>query len=231
MKRTRKIWSQDEIEILKSMYPNSLTEVVAKTLNRSASSVYGMANHLNLKKSEVFLKSDASGRNNVLAESGKAYRFPKGHVPVNKGKKQSDYMTPEAIDRTKKTRFKKGNRPLSYKPVGSKRITRDGYIEVKVEDPNIWKLQHRIVWEKHFGKIPSGMNVQFKDGNSQNCNPENLYIISRADQLRNENSFHAKYPESIKKLLAAKRVLTRTINKIQKINPENNPNPETKKPQ
>jgi hypothetical protein len=220
MKTNRRFWSTEEIEILQSTYPSSLTEDVAKALNRSVSSVYGMAYLLNIKKSEEFLISDASGRKNVLAESGKAHRFPKGHVPMNKGKKQSDYMTKEQIAKTAKTRFKKGNRPHNYKPVGSRRITRDGYIEVKVKDPNKWKLLHRIVWEQHNGKIPSGMNVQFIDGNRKNCSIENLYLISRADQLRNENSFHARYPESIKKLLTLKRVLTRSINKIQKAQSE-----------
>src|SRR5205814_1289629 len=38
-------------------------------------------------------------------------RFKKGCVAVNKGKKQSDYMSPEAIDSSSKTRFKKGNLP------------------------------------------------------------------------------------------------------------------------
>lgn len=34
---------------------------------------------------------------------------------------------------------------------------------------------HRVVWEENFGPIPAGYKVYFKDGNSLNCKPENLY--------------------------------------------------------
>jgi hypothetical protein len=46
-------------------------------------------------------------------------RKKKGDVPFNKGKKQIDYMTNEAIERSKKTRFKKGNKPHNANPQGN----------------------------------------------------------------------------------------------------------------
>ncbi len=46
----------------------------------------------------------------MIKHSSKGY-FQKGHTPMNKGLKQSEYMTPGAIERTKATRFKKGNVP------------------------------------------------------------------------------------------------------------------------
>ena len=42
-------------------------------------------------------------------------------------------MTPEAIERTKATRFKKGDKPGNHRKVGSERITVDGYIEIKTK--------------------------------------------------------------------------------------------------
>ena len=46
-----------------------------------------------------------SGLKTRVPNSG---QFPKGHVPRNKGKKQTDFMSAEAIERTKATRFQKG---------------------------------------------------------------------------------------------------------------------------
>lgn len=37
-------------------------------------------------------------------------RFKKGHTPINKGLKQSEYMSPEGMERSKQTEFKKGNK-------------------------------------------------------------------------------------------------------------------------
>ncbi len=92
-------------------------------------------------------------------------------------------MTPEAIERTKATRFQKGARVWNHKPIGYERVNRDGYIDVKVAEPKTFKLKHRIVWEENRGAIPRDHNIQFKDGNRQNCDIENLYLISRKDQM------------------------------------------------
>ena len=39
-------------------------------------------------------------------------------------------------DGCERTWFKKGHIPANYRPVGSERVNADGYIEVKVADPN-----------------------------------------------------------------------------------------------
>lgn len=108
-------------------------------------------------------------------------RFKKGQVPFNKGKKQTDFMTPEAIERTKATRFKKGDKPANHRKVGSERITVDGYIEIKVEEPDKWELKHRVVWEKENGKIPKDYVIIFADENKQNVALDNLILISRRE--------------------------------------------------
>lgn len=118
----------------------------------------------------------------------------KGSVPPNKGKK----MSAELYQRCSKTFFKKGNVPVNIVPIGTERITDDGYIEIKVKGGSLqknWRLKHRIVWEKHNGPIPKDHNVQFKDGNRQNVAIDNLYIISRSDQLK-KNGYT---PEAIAK--------------------------------
>ena len=95
--------------------------------------------------------------------TGRTGRFQKGNESPNKGK----------------TWFKKGNIPKTYRPVGSERINREGYIEVKVADPNKWKLKHRCVWESVHGKVPKGYIVIFRDNDKTNININNLLLIKR----------------------------------------------------
>lgn len=107
--------------------------------------------------------------------SGLTRHFPKGHVPVNKGKKGEGGWEP--------TQFKKGNVPPNRLPIGSERIdSKDGYIYVKVQDGHLnknWKQKHVIVWEKHNGQVPKGHVVIFGDGNILNFDINNLISVSR----------------------------------------------------
>jgi len=211
----KKIWSPKEIEKLKLLYPNTKNKDLSIIFNCSVGALYNAAHNYNIKKDKDFLLKQNQELCKKLTEFGKVYRYEKGNIPANKGKKQSEYMSPEALENCKKTRFKKGNKPANLKPVGSERISIKGYIEIKTKDPNKWQLKHRVVWKKEKGKIPNGYNIQFKDSNNQNCHIDNLYIISRAEQMKNENSFYARYPEAIKKVIRAKAFLTREINKQQ----------------
>jgi hypothetical protein len=60
----------------------------------------------------------AYAKNHGLA-SGYDARFKKGTSPPNKGRKQEDWMSPEAIERTKGTRFQKGQMPSNHHEVGT----------------------------------------------------------------------------------------------------------------
>ena len=80
-----------------------------------------------------------------------------------------------------KTSFVKGHVPGNYRPIGSERITRDGYIEIKICDPNKWVLKHNFIYEKEFGKVPKGHALFFLDQNRQNVSIENLILITRQE--------------------------------------------------
>ena len=121
-------------------------------------------------------------RNNKL-NSGLTGQFKKGNVPHNKDKKQVEYMSQESIERTKETRFKKGNKPKNYRPIGSERITKDGYIEVKVSDPNKWETKNKIIYKQYFGDIPKGHKVIYADGNKLNNDINNLILVSDNEEL------------------------------------------------
>lgn len=87
------------------------------------------------------------------------------------------------------TSFKKGNVPFNHKPIGHERITRDGYIEVKTTEPNVFELKHRVVWEQVHGKVPKGYAIVFKNMDKQDCRLDNLMILSRAELARLNQSF------------------------------------------
>ena len=202
-----RVWSPDKRQKLISLYPDHTNLEIASMLGSTESAVAGMAFKLKLRKSAKFL----------FEHSSKGF-FHKGHQPMNKGRKQTEYMSDAQIEKTKATRFRKGHIPKNHKPVGYERITRDGYIEVKTAEPNVFEPKHRLVWVEYNGEIPSGYNIQFKDGNRQNASIENLYMISRSEQLKNENSMYARYPEDVQYLIKLKGALNRQINKATKKN-------------
>jgi hypothetical protein len=128
--------------------------------------------------------------------------------------KQIEYMSQEAIDRTVATRFKPGQKVWNHKPIGYEVMRDDGYIWVKIQEPKRFKLKHRLVWEMNYGSIPPGYNVQFKDGDRNNTAIENLYLISKEEQML-QNSIQ-KYPEEIRLSLQMLGKLNSKINKYQK---------------
>lgn len=116
--------------------------------------------------------------NNNL-NSGLTGKFIKGQTPHNKGKK----MPKEVYEKVKHTMFAKGNVPPNHRPVGSERISKDGYIEVKVAEPNKWRLKQRVVYEEAKGKIPEGCTIIFLDGNKRNFDIDNLRCVTRSELL------------------------------------------------
>lgn len=119
-------------------------------------------------------------------------RFKKGHEPVNKGLKQTDYMSPEAIERTKATHFKPQQKPHNLLQVGAVVKNAGGYLLRKKQMEGTqwerWDFLHRATWEEHKGPIPEGMMVSFKDGNKENVDIDNLMLISSAENLELQRS-------------------------------------------
>lgn len=115
------------------------------------------------------------------------------------------------------TRFKKGQKPHTWLPVGSTRISADGYLQRKISDtgypPRDWKGIHILLWEEHFGPIPTGHCVCFKDNNKQNVVIDNLELITRAERMR-RNSIH-RYPPELKSAIRVISKLKRTIQEVE----------------
>ena len=205
-------WTQYEEETLTRLYedPKVFPKDIAKMLGRALQQVYNKARAMGLKAPMERIRM--AGKIGMQHPKSIATRFHKGHIPTNKGKK----VSPEMYERMRATMFKKGRINENKREVGSERVNVYGYIEIKVAEPNKWKLKHRIIWEQANGEIPKGYNVQFKNHNPQDCRIENLYLISRADQIAKENSYWAKYPKEIQELIHLKGIVNRAIHKAEK---------------
>jgi hypothetical protein len=120
-------------------------------------------------------------------------RFKPGTAPANKGKKQSEYLSAEAFERTKATRFKKGVKKQNELYDGAVRIrnkTGRKYQFVRIAK-NKWKMLQVVIWEKANGPVPKGYCVVFKNDNTLDCSLDNLNIISRQENMkRNSASLH-----------------------------------------
>lgn len=203
-----KRWGKEEVQYLVENYtkPDVYAKDISKALGISISRVYDKAMKMGLKAPKCRICNKEEFR-----EGAKKSQFKKGHIPANKGKTLSDVIK----KKIEHTFFKKGATPHNYRPVGSERIDRDGYVWVKVADPKVWKQKHRLLWEEHYGKIPRGYNIQFKNKDKHDVRIENLYLISRKEQMGKENSFLARYPKELADVIRLKGAVTRQIHKYQ----------------
>ena len=180
-------WTAKEIEDLKKMYSDTDNDILVAYFGRTKESIYNKAHTLGLKKSEEFIAKAKLEWAEHVREVGKAYRFKKGMVTWNKGIK--GYMG------ANKTSFKKGTIPPNTVEIGTETKDRDGYVKVKVEQPNFWKLKHRLIWENRFGSIPDKHAVIFINGDKDNFDLTNLALVHRRDLLYFNR--HGKYPPEI----------------------------------
>lgn len=122
-----------------------------------------------------------SARKRYQIRRGTSGQFQKGSVPWNKGKHVV------AGGRSSETRFRKGHRPNNWVPVGSLTQDADGYLKQKVSDDPVqsrfnWKFVHVIKWEEYNGRsVPKGHCVRFLDLDQRNFAPENLVLVSQAE--------------------------------------------------
>lgn len=143
--------------------------------------------------------------------SGLSGQFKKDNNPWNAGTK--------GLIGANKTSFKKGNIPPNLKPLGSEQIGKDDYILVKVLDRNgkqrrKFKPKHVHIWEQHFGPVPKGMVIAFKDSNKRNFDISNLILVSRAQLLRMNNRNYKNASIEIRNSLL---LLTKLEDKIAEV--------------
>ena len=182
----RKRLTNLEIQEVIRLYPDNFNWELERLFNVSPSAILNIRRKFDLKKSETI--------NSVC-------RFAKGHKPHNKNKPH--------IFPPNSGQFPKNHIPQNHKEIGNIRLQEksnsdERYYMIKIAEPKKWQLLHRYLWEKEFGKIPKGMILAFKDGNSLNYELSNLQLITRKENLeRNRN--YKKFSETMKNLWRKER--------------------------
>ncbi|MFZ2995920.1 HNH endonuclease [Sphingobium sp.] len=118
-------------------------------------------------------------------KTGRTGHFTKGAPPLNKGRK----CEPGKGGRhpgAQRTQFKKGNEPHNTKCIGHERVSKDGYIEINVEERNPhtgyahrYVHKHRWLWEQANGPVPQGHVLKCLDSNKLNTDPSNWEPVHR----------------------------------------------------
>ena len=178
-KGPRHIWSDEEKQYLAEITPGRGHKEIQSMMSCKFGFDY---THHQIK--------GAITRNKL--NTGRTGRFEKGRATWNKGTK--------GLTKANVTSFKKGQKSHNYKPVGSERITKDGYCEIKVSDTGRrWRPKHVLIYEKHHGKVPKGSAVIFLDGDKRNFDIDNLYLVTRSQlAMLNKNSLIQKDAELTK---------------------------------
>lgn len=144
--------------------------------------------------------------------TGVTGKIEKGSVGLNKGKK----LTPLQYAKNISTMFKKGHQAKNKLEVGVERMRNDGYLWIKVAEPNKWKHKHTVLWEREHGEVPRGMCVSFLDGDKLNCTIENLILMSRGERaIMTRLKLGSKDPELAKVGVMVSKILNVKYQKIK----------------
>jgi hypothetical protein len=192
-----KPWLSEDLEALGKIYTETDNATLGRIFRRSEASIQNQAIKYGWRKSTEYMARVKPGC------------FKPGLTHWNKG---LSYTAPGS----ERTHFKKGEKPATWMPIGSERVTKDGYLQRKVTDtgytPKDWVAVSHIEWEKHSGrKVPKGHAVIFRDSNNRNFAPANLELISRADLMR-RNSY-LNLPEPLQQIVQLRGALTAKINR------------------
>lgn len=130
--------------------------------------------------------------------TGRTGCFTKGQTPQNKGKKclpGKGGNSPGA----RRTQFRKGNEPHNTHYLGHERVSKDGYVEISVDQTNPhtgyerrYVLKHRWLWEQANGPVPEGFALKCLSDDRTNTDPSNWEAIPRAilPRLAGGNRYH-----------------------------------------
>lgn len=179
-KGVSKLFTHSQVEYIKKMYMNHSPKRVAELLNKTCNGSFTTAQ----------IKSFV---HNHGINCGRTGHFEKGQKPWNSGTK--------GVMKPNKTSFKKGDIPCNVRPVGSERITKDGYRSIKIAEPNKWELLQRHNWAEVHGDENMPDNLRFKDGDKMNCDIDNLEPVTNSENIRLTHLGYNAMPDEVKPVI------------------------------
>ncbi|MCB4863316.1 HNH endonuclease [Sphingobium sp. PNB] len=154
---------------------------------------------------QKFSRDDVSLKNfNALCKrngwlTGRTGCFAKGQTPHNKGvpcEPGRGGRHPNA----RRTQFKKGNQPHNTNYLHHERVSKDGYVEISIDEQNPhtgferrYVLKHKWLWEQANGPVPKGYALKCL-GDRLNTDPSNWELVPRAllPRLAGGNRYNPK---------------------------------------
>lgn len=197
-------YSPAEDDYIRSHYLDTPIKRIAKDLGRSNCGVMGRLRAMGLE-----LPTGVALHN--MMES----RFQKGRESHNKGKS----MTPQMRERMQHTFYKPGNLPANTRKNGDisiradKRGVKYKFIRIGLSR---WEALARYNYRMEHGPIPHGHVIIHLDGDTLNCEPYNLGMITKAQNML-RNTIH-QYPQEIKDTIHTLSTLNRKIRHAEKQN-------------
>lgn len=161
-----------------------------------------------------FLKKNIKGK--LTSEIIDLY-YKKFNVLLTKGQIQAfkrKYKLTSGVN----TKFKQGQKAHNWKPVGYEFVRDDGYVYIKIGEPNKWDFKHHYLYKKYKGEIPEGYSVVFLDQDKSNFDLDNLQLLERRNKLMMKNLHLFSSNKEITKTGMVVVELMNKINDINKIN-------------
>ncbi len=228
-------WTEEQIDVLKDQYPVIHdVRLLCSAFGKTYKAIKSKAKVLQLKrivppptlgKTRATASDDQYIKDNYLKINltaiarhlGYSETLVKGRMKflnLVTPKEIKDRFRAEAIAKTRATRFYKGHLPHNTKTDFEITVRADNrgvkYKFIRIRLGN-WTPLHRYRWEQANGMIPPKMKLIFKDGDTMNCDIENLELLTPG-QLMKRNSYH-NYPKPIAEMVQLRGALNRKINK------------------
>ncbi len=193
-------WNAERIAELIALYPTQTAKEIARAFGCTRATIKNLINRLRGQGYQIPTKENTGC-------------FLKGQKAHNKG---TNGLYNVGGNRTS---FKVGQMPKNHVQVGTIVTTKHkgyNYMKLKIAEPKKWQLYHRYIWEQHHEKIAPKHIIKFCDGNTLNCNIENLYLCSQENNMK-QNAIH-NYPEELKEVIRLQTKVKKIIK--QKTNPK-----------
>jgi hypothetical protein len=170
--RALRTYTDEENDFLRSFIPGHSESEIADAFAER----FGRR----LRKSQIANRKTKLG----VASGTHGGRFVKGQTPANKGRTWDEFMSSEGQAASRRTQFRKGERPHNaYHELLDEREDEDGaWVYVKPRNRRLasqnWIPKGRFVWMRANGRDwPEGHRAVFADRNRSNFDPDNIVPV------------------------------------------------------